>query len=61
LAELGKTTKGWFFGFKLHVIIDEKGNLMRVKLTKGNVDDRQVVPQMTEGLLGLLFGDKGYS
>lgn len=60
LAALGKTTKGWFFGFKLHIIIDEKGNLLRVKLTKGNMDDRQVVPQMTEGLLGLLFGDKGY-
>lgn len=60
LAALGKTTKGWFFGFKLHVITDEKGNLLRVKLTKGNMDDRQVVPQMTKGLLGLLFGDKGY-
>lgn len=60
LAALGKTTKGWFFGFKLHAIIDEKGNLMRVKLTKGNVDDRAVVPDMTEGLWGLLFGDKGY-
>lgn len=60
LAELGKTTKGWFFGFKLHVIVDEKGNLTRVKLTKGNVDDRHVVPSMTEGLTGVLFGDKGY-
>jgi hypothetical protein len=60
LAELGKTTKGWFFGFKLHLLVDEKGNLMRVKLTKGNVDDRYVVEEMTEGLTGLLFGDKGY-
>lgn len=59
-AELGKTTKGWFFGFKLHVIVDEKGNLMRVKLTKGNVDDRRVVPDMTQGMSGILFGDKGY-
>lgn len=33
---------------------------MRVKMTKGNVDDRQVVPEMTEGLTGFLFGDKGY-
>ena len=60
LAELGKTTKGWFFGFKLHLIVDEKGNLMRAKLTKGNIDDRYVVPEMTTGLTGLLFGDKGY-
>jgi transposase len=60
LAALGKTTKGWFLGFKLHVIINENGALMRVKLTPGNVDDRKVVPQMTRNLSGLLFGDKGY-
>lgn len=60
LASRGKTTKGWFFGFKLHVIITPQGDLMRVKLTGGNVDDRKVVPQMTQGLTGLLFGDKGY-
>ncbi len=60
LASLGKTTKGWFFGFKLHVIITPQGDLMRVKLTGGNVDDRKVIPQMTQGLTGLLFGDKGY-
>lgn len=60
LAELGKTTKGWFFGWKLHVIVNEKGALVRVKLTPGNVDDRAVVDQMTQGLQGLLFGDKGY-
>jgi transposase len=60
LAALGKTTKGWFFGFKLHIIVDEKGNLLRVKLTSGNVDDRAVVEGMTQGMTGLLFGDKGY-
>jgi hypothetical protein len=60
LAKLGKTTKGWFFGFKLHVIIDTKGNLMRVRLTPGNTDDRSVIEQMTQNLTGILFGDKGY-
>ena len=60
LAKLGKSTKGWFFGFKLHIIIDDKGNLMNAKLTKGNVDDRSVVPQMTANMTGLLFADKGY-
>lgn len=60
LATIGKTTKGWFFGFKLHIIIDDKGNLMSAKLTKGNVDDRSVVPQMTADMLGFLFADKGY-
>lgn len=60
LATLGKTTKGWFFGFKLHLIVDDVGNLMKVRLTKGNVDDRSVVPSMADDIIGLLFGDKGY-
>ncbi|MBO7454451.1 MAG: IS982 family transposase, partial [Alphaproteobacteria bacterium] len=58
LAERGKSTKGWFFGFKLH--IDNKGNLMNEKLTKGNANDRSVVPQMTANMKGFLFANKGY-
>ena len=60
LATLGKTTKGFFFGFKLHLITDTQGNILRARITGGNVDDRKVIPQMTQGLTGLLFGDKGY-
>ena len=60
LAERGKTTMGWFYGFKLHVIINNKGELMAVKLTSGNVDDRSVVKELTKNLKGKLFGDKGY-
>jgi len=60
IAKIGKSTKGWFFGFKLHIVIDTKGNLMSVKMTKGNADDRSVVLQMTDDMTGLLFGDKGY-
>jgi hypothetical protein len=60
IAKLGKSTKGWFFGFKLHIVIDTKGNLMSVKMTKGNADDRSTVLQMTKDMTGFLFGDKGY-
>lgn len=60
LASKGKTTKGWFFGFKLHVIIDSQGNLMRVKLTGGHVNDSKVVDEMTQSITGFLFADKGY-
>ena len=60
LARLGKTTMGWFFGFKLHLIINECGELLAVQLTPGNVDDREPVPDLTRGLVGKLFGDKGY-
>jgi hypothetical protein len=60
IARLGKTTMGWFFGFKLHLIINECGDLLAVQLTPGNVDDRRPVPKLAQGLVGKLFGDKGY-
>lgn len=60
IAEIGKSTYGWFYGFKLHMVINEKGEIQGVTLTKGNVDDRKPVPDLTEKLAGLLFGDKGY-
>lgn len=60
IAALGKTTKGWFFGLKLHLLINEKGEIKSLKFTKGNVDDRVPVPSMTKAITGLLFGDKCY-
>ena len=60
LAQRGKSTMGWFFGFKLHIIIDDKGNLVSANVTKGNTDDRKVLPEITKGLSGKIFGDKGY-
>jgi len=40
IAKLSKSTYGWFFGFKLHLIINEKGEIQALTLTKGNVDDK---------------------
>ena len=60
LAERGKSTMGWFFGFKVHLITNDRGELLSVKVTKGNVDDRQAVPKMVKNIFGKLFGDKGY-
>ncbi len=60
LAEISKSTYGWFFGFKLHLVINEIGEIQALTLTKGNVDDRKPVPTITKRLTGLLFGDKGY-
>lgn len=60
LAELGKTTKGWFYGFKLHLIINHQGELCACKITPANTDDRQPVNDLTQDLLGKLFADKGY-
>jgi len=60
LGKIGKTTMGWFFGFKLHLITNEKGGLVAVKVTPGNTDDRAPVLKMSEKIKGKLFGDKGY-
>lgn len=60
LAATGKTTKGWFHGFKLHVIINEKGEIMNIKITKGNTNDVSVLENLVSGLIGKLYGDKGY-
>lgn len=60
LAKRGKTTMGWFFGFKLHMVINHKGEIMAVKITKGNVDDREPVDILTKNLKGSCYADKGY-
>lgn len=59
-ARWGKTPVSWFYGFKLHLILHDEGELLAFKLTGGNVDDRALVPALTRGLFGKLFGDKGY-
>jgi transposase len=60
LAGRGKTSTGWFFGFKLHLVINDRGELLNVLLTPGNVDDRKPVPKLVRQLFGKVFGDKGY-
>jgi transposase len=59
-AARGKTSMGWFYGFKLHAIINSQGELIRLKLTPGNGDDRKPLPKLCQGLFGYLFADKGY-
>lgn len=59
-AARGKTSVGWFFGFKLHLVINDCGGLLAFHLTPGNVDDRTPVPSMIHRVFGKLFGDKGY-
>ncbi|NEQ87666.1 MAG: IS982 family transposase [Moorea sp. SIO2I5] len=60
LAAWGKSSMGWFFGFKLHLIINEYGQIIAFKLTPVNVDDRVPVPDFTQNIWGYIFGDKGY-
>ena len=62
LAKMGKGTMGWFYGFKLHLIINDKGELLSFFITPGNVDDRniEVIQKMTKNLWGKIFADRGY-
>lgn len=60
LATRGHTSMGWFFGFKLHLVVNERGELLQFCITPGNVDDRKPVPHLAKKLFGKLFGDKGY-
>ena len=59
-AGRGKTSVGWFYGFKLHLVISDCGELLACYLTAGNCDDRKPVPSMVRRLFGKLFGDRGY-
>lgn len=60
IAQRGKSSTGWFFGFKLHAVINHMGELLNIHITPGNVDDRAPVPNMVENFFGKLYGDKGY-
>ena len=60
LAGWGKSSVAWYFGFKLHLLINHQGELLATTLTPGNTDDRKPVAQMSQGLFGKLFGDRGY-
>ena len=60
MATRGKSSMGWFYGFKLHLIVNDQGELLAVQLTPANTDDRKPVPQMAKRLWGKLVGDRGY-
>lgn len=60
LAKRGKTSTGWFYGFKLHLIINEKGEILSFLFTQGNTSDIAVLEKLSKGIYGKMFGDKGY-
>jgi hypothetical protein len=60
VAQYGKTSVGWFFGLKIHVVINHHGELIAFKITKGNRHDSTSAQSLLESLRGLAFGDKGY-
>jgi hypothetical protein len=62
IAQVGKSTMGYFYGFKLHLVINERGELINFVITPGNMDDREPLKnkRFIKKITGKLFGDKGY-
>ncbi len=62
IATKSKSTMGWFYGFKLHLIINDKGELLSFYLSKATTDDRnlKVINSLVQSIFGKLYGDRGY-
>lgn len=62
IATVGKSTMGYFFGFKLHLIVNEKGEVVNFVITQANIDDREPLkaPKFLQKIKGKIYGDKGY-
>lgn len=62
IAQVGKSTMGWFYGFKLHLVINDKGEILNFSITQANVDDREPLKKenFLKAVFGKLFADKGY-
>ena len=62
IAQRGKSTMGYFFGFKLHIVINDKGEILNFMITPGNTDDREPLKDKSfiKNMFGKLFADKGY-
>jgi len=60
MATKGKSTTGWFFGFKLHLIVNDRGEILSFQITPGNISDIKPVKSLSKNIWGKLFGDRGY-
>lgn len=59
-AGRGKSSTGWFYGFKLHLVVDDCGNIISFSITPGNTDDRAPVHTLLKQVTGKVFGDRGH-
>jgi hypothetical protein len=62
IATKGKSSMGWFFGFKLHIVINDRGEIFDFVITQANVDDREPLKnkRFHDKLFGKIFADRGY-
>jgi hypothetical protein len=57
ITKRGRTSTGWFFGFELHSLVNDEGELLNLTPTTGEVDDRRPVPDLIGKLFGKVFAD----
>ncbi len=60
IAARDKTSVDWFYGFKLHLVVNDEGDLLNIHVTPGNTHDRQPVPELLQSLFGKVFADRSY-
>lgn len=62
IAKRSRSSMGWFYGFKVHLVINDRGEIISFHISSANVDDRniEVMDVLTKDLNGKLFGDRGY-
>lgn len=60
IATRGKSSMGWFFGCKLHLIMNQSGDMVSTALSNGHTADIKMVEQLVEGLKAKLYADRGY-
>ncbi len=60
-AYWGKNKAGWYFGFKLHVLMHHSGAVLCAFLTPANVDDRDLAGALADAVEGgVVLADVGY-
>jgi hypothetical protein len=59
-ASWSKSSKGWFYGLKLHLSVDLEGKIVAVHFTSGNSNDREILKKMNKDLTGVFVADAGY-
>lgn len=60
VATRGKSSMGWFYGCKLHVLVNQQGNFIRTILSNGHTADLKMLPKLAQGYKGKIFGGRGY-
>jgi hypothetical protein len=60
IAKKSKSTMGWYYGFKMHLITNKYGHPISFEITQSTVDDRKVPDTIFAKIFGKLYGDRGY-